>query len=300
MNENNQLDISKIFADPTQPRQYFNKEELAELKESIKAKSIYVPLTVESNYNGDNYLLLDGERRYRCAKELQLKTVPVTIVQGPLTFEERTILRFHIQEQHRNWTVFDKAKAIYDLKVQTGMSLSELAKELNTNVPTIHHWLSMIDFSPEGQKEILEKNISFTYLIHLSKIVKDYLSISDLQQYDIEHKLFLKIDKQIFKTTLELQQFSRLMSTNKNIQEKISFLNTPEMSFSDLLDKTDLDKTINLESFYKQLTSINRSVSTIKAKKHSLSDEYVSMLKVTSGKIDELLKEYENLHTIKR
>jgi len=283
------IDINKIFPDPDQPRQHFVKSELEELKKSIESKGIYVPLSVESNYNGDNFLLLDGERRYRSAKELNLKEVPVTVFDGPLTNKERTVIRFHIQEQHKNWSLFDKAKAIYNLKKETGMSIQEIANQLNSNAPTIHYWLSLVDFTPETQKEIVDKKISFTYLIHLSKIVKDYMSICDLERLEIEKKLIAKVKNGVFKTTLELQQFSTLMSSYEKQEEKINFLNEENSDLSRLFEKTTVNNDIILNSLYKSLISLNKNISLYKNNNSSISKECKEMLEATKKNIETIL-----------
>ena len=283
--------LERIDPDPKQPRQKFLSAELEELKKSIKDKGILVPLVLESNYTekNDHFLLLDGERRYRCAKELGLKEVPATITQGPLSFEERTILRFHIQEQHKSWTLFDKAKAIYDLKRESGLSIAEIAEKLNTSAPRISNWLSITFLTEETQKEVISKNVSFSYLIHLVKITKDYLSFSDLKQREIEEKLIRKIEAGIFNTTLNFQRFSRLMSTYTHYPEKIEFLNKTNMLLNELLKKTELEKMIDLEIFYKSLLNLVRNISEIKDKKHNLSKEYIDMLKIVRDKINEFL-----------
>ncbi len=196
-----QVLLNNIDPDPNQPRQKFSPGDLAELESSIKEKGILTPLYLESDYNKDStdrFLILDGERRYRTARKLNLTDVPATVVKGPLSFQERTVLRFHIQEQHKNWSPFDKAKAIYNLKQSTGWSISEIADKLKTSAPRIHNWISITDLTEETKNEIILKNISFAYLIHLIKVTKDYMSFSELSQLEIEEKLVQKIKKKVF------------------------------------------------------------------------------------------------------
>lgn len=283
------ISLKKIIPDPNQPRQKFILSELSELKESIKQKGILVPLLLESNYLNNQYLIIDGERRYRCAKELKLEKIPISIIKGPLSSEERTILRFHVQEQHKNWSVFDKAKAICDFKRETKLSIAEIAPKLNTTAPRIHNYLSIIDFTEETQKEILSKKISFSYLIHFIKITKDYLSFSKLKQREIEKKLIKKIETNIFKTALDFQRFSRLMSTYSHYDEKLEFLNKSEISLEEVLEKTKLDEIVNLEIFSKSLINIDKNLSKIINKKYILRKEFIDILKIVKNKINELI-----------
>ncbi|GAI82654.1 unnamed protein product [marine sediment metagenome] len=71
-----QTQLKLIVPDPEQPRKIFKSSEMEELKNSIKEQGILTPLIIESNYKNDKYLLLDGERRYKCAKLLNIEKVP--------------------------------------------------------------------------------------------------------------------------------------------------------------------------------------------------------------------------------
>jgi ParB family chromosome partitioning protein len=60
-----QLEISKIQPNPDNPRGIdiqTEDEKLSYLKDSIRQFGVMVPIVVSQH--GDNYLLIDGERRY--------------------------------------------------------------------------------------------------------------------------------------------------------------------------------------------------------------------------------------------
>lgn len=72
------LSLDLIDLPASQPRRYFDERAMQSLVESIKADGILQPLLVRPL--GDNrYELIAGERRYRSAREIGLKEVPVTI-----------------------------------------------------------------------------------------------------------------------------------------------------------------------------------------------------------------------------
>src|SRR3990172_281491 len=66
--------INKIKPDPNQPRRTFNEEKMKALEASIKADGfrLQYPIII----NGGN-IIVDGERRWRAAKKVGLKEVPV-------------------------------------------------------------------------------------------------------------------------------------------------------------------------------------------------------------------------------
>ena len=68
---------SRIQTDPHQPRQRFREEALEELSNSVREKGILQPLVVRPD--GQDYMLIAGERRLRAAMAAGLERVPVVI-----------------------------------------------------------------------------------------------------------------------------------------------------------------------------------------------------------------------------
>src|SRR3990167_864609 len=95
-----ELLVSQLIPDTKQPRQDFEPRTLALLRDSIEKRGVLVPLAVEK-HNG-KYLIIDGERRYRCAVALKIRKLPVTVYE-PMDDLDRMLLRFNIQEQTVGW-----------------------------------------------------------------------------------------------------------------------------------------------------------------------------------------------------
>lgn len=76
----NMLPIEKVIANPNQPRQDFNKEDLEDLTRSIASRGIIQPIIVRvSKENNDLYQIVAGERRWRAAQKAQLHEVQVVV-----------------------------------------------------------------------------------------------------------------------------------------------------------------------------------------------------------------------------
>ncbi|MCR5670585.1 MAG: ParB/RepB/Spo0J family partition protein [Butyrivibrio sp.] len=71
------VNITKVEPNRNQPRKTFDEDSLIELADSIKQIGIVNPLIVTDQ--GDHYEIVGGERRWRAAKKLGLKEVPVII-----------------------------------------------------------------------------------------------------------------------------------------------------------------------------------------------------------------------------
>ena len=89
-----------IKRNPDNPRLVFRSEELDTLLLSIKRYGIQVPLTVYSE--GNNYVLIDGERRWRCALKLNLKKLPA-LVQAKPSELDNLLLMFNIHALREQW-----------------------------------------------------------------------------------------------------------------------------------------------------------------------------------------------------
>jgi len=73
------IDITLVKPSATNPRKSFDAPDEVDLKASIKGKGIIYPLAVRP-VNG-HYEIIDGERRYRAAKELQYREVPCIVME---------------------------------------------------------------------------------------------------------------------------------------------------------------------------------------------------------------------------
>ena len=86
-----------VSPNPHNPRLIFNPEDLRELRNSIEEVGILVPLTIFVNKRKipkTKYSLLDGERRLRCAIDLNLKKIPANVVDEPKDVTQNILFMF--------------------------------------------------------------------------------------------------------------------------------------------------------------------------------------------------------------
>lgn len=291
------LPIKSVVPDPNQPRKIFAAKELESLMTSIQKEGVRMPLLVESNFEGNKFLILDGERRYRASVAAGLEKVPAIVETGPLSFERRTQLRFNIQEQHSNWNDIDKAKAIFDYKQTTGQTLQEVAEKLNMHLPKVHAYLSITEFSESAKQLIAQRDIQFSYLTYLARIVKSYLTLSpELSREDVETKMIEKIADGKFKTVPDIQNFSKTLQSQDDLSVKLDFLNDPDMSLYEYLETLKLDSKEAVAKLAKLLTNLNFELMKAKEKGYRLYDEQFA----TFAQITHLMQEFETLQAIEQ
>lgn len=90
----------KIKRNPENPRLFFRDEEMDTLTASIKRYGIQVPITVYAD--GSDFILIDGERRWRCARKLNLPRIPALVQEKP-TRLENLLLMFNIHALREQW-----------------------------------------------------------------------------------------------------------------------------------------------------------------------------------------------------
>lgn len=132
------LEISKIVANPLQPRQEFNREKLQELANSIKEGDLLQPIVVRLNGNNIHEIVA-GERRYRAFQILKEPKIPSIIldIKDDTDALEKSLVE---NLQRDDLTSIERENAIWDLwqskRYETMEKLSTKLGVSYTNVAT--------------------------------------------------------------------------------------------------------------------------------------------------------------------
>jgi ParB family chromosome partitioning protein len=107
------IDPRKLQPNPENPRLIFRQDELRVLQDSIKHQGILVPLTVYRERQ--RYVILDGERRWRCALKLALDKVPAIVQPKPDPLQN-LMMMFAIHNQRQEWDPLPTAYKLRELE----------------------------------------------------------------------------------------------------------------------------------------------------------------------------------------
>lgn len=149
--------VEKIEANPFQPRRHFADSQLAELSESIKEHGIIQPLIVTAK-EGGVYELIAGERRWRAAKLLNLRTVPVIVRQAEKQQKMEMSLIENLQREDLN--SLERAWAYRRLLDEFNLTQGELAKRVGKGRPSVTNSLRLLALPEEIQKALEENKIT--------------------------------------------------------------------------------------------------------------------------------------------
>jgi ParB family chromosome partitioning protein len=104
-----EISPDKIKRNPENPRLFFRAEEMDTLLSSIKRYGVQVPITVYSE--GNHFVLIDGERRWRCATKLNLRNIPALVQEKPSQLDN-LLLMFNIHALREQWDYLTIAKKL--------------------------------------------------------------------------------------------------------------------------------------------------------------------------------------------
>lgn len=85
-----ELPVDQIRPDPDQPRKTFRADALAELAESIRQVGVLQPIRVRPE--GEGWVVIMGERRWRAAKAAGLSTIPCVITTETANIREAQLI----------------------------------------------------------------------------------------------------------------------------------------------------------------------------------------------------------------
>jgi len=149
--QQNEIDIDLISPNPKQPRTVFDEAALKELMVSIKEIGILQPPVVRE-VSGGRYELIMGERRYRAAKAVGLKTIPVIIRQTP---DNELLREALIENIHRSQlNPLEEGAAYAQLLGDFNCTHEELATKLGRSRPHLSNTMRLLTLPQAVQKRV--------------------------------------------------------------------------------------------------------------------------------------------------
>lgn len=189
--------IDKLTTDPTQPRKHFDHESLSELADSIKQHGIVQPLIVAKN--GDAYIIIAGERRYRAAQLLALAEVPAVV----RSFGDQEKLEISVIEniQREDLAKLELAAAYKRLRDEFNMDLKEIGRQVGKSESAVANIMRLLKLPTKAKEALNNNKISEGHarqiislkdeaeqLKLLELIIKNDWTVRQAEQYVVGHK----------------------------------------------------------------------------------------------------------------
>jgi ParB family chromosome partitioning protein len=186
-----EIALSDIIPNPTQPRTEFDEEALEELADSIRQLGLIQPITVKRE--GEKYIIISGERRWRAAEKAELKRVPAYIREVDDTTLHAMALVENIQREDLN--AIEISLGMQRLVEECGLTQEALAERLGKKRSTVANYLRLLNLPEEIQLAIKSGIISMGHakalaaidskakqLSLLKRCIKNNLSVRQLEE----------------------------------------------------------------------------------------------------------------------
>lgn len=155
--------LATVRPNPLQPRQHFDPDALTELAASIRARGLLQPIVVKRE--GDGYLLMAGERRWRAAQLAGLETIPA-LVRDDDPLEIAMIENL----QREDLTPLEEAEGLGQLIEQFGYTHETLAEMLGKSRPYVSNTLALRRLPDTIKAEYhATPDVSREILIHIAR-----------------------------------------------------------------------------------------------------------------------------------
>jgi ParB family transcriptional regulator, chromosome partitioning protein len=187
-----EVEISRIVANPFQPRTDFDPQALGELKQSIAENGLVTPITVRS-FNGD-YQLIAGERRLRAVQELGYTSIPAYILE---IRDERQMLEMALIEnvQRENLNPVEEALGYQRLIDECDLTQEAVSQKVGKDRATIANALRLLKLPDSIQDSLRKGEVTAGHaraLLGLSersqqtdlwkKVLKDHLNVRQVEK----------------------------------------------------------------------------------------------------------------------
>jgi ParB family transcriptional regulator, chromosome partitioning protein len=171
------LPTEKLKPNPHNPRMLFDREDLHVLRESIGRVGILVPLTVYQERSTSHYVILDGQRRWICAQEVGLTTIPVNQVAEP-TLVQNIVTMFQIHKLRKDWELMPTALKLELLMRELGEKKEKRLAELTgLDEAVVVRCKKLLSYNKNYQDKMLDadpdKRIKADFFIELYAVRND-------------------------------------------------------------------------------------------------------------------------------
>lgn len=258
------ISTEEVKQNESQPRKRFNQEQMKTLMKSIEEHGILQPIIVCPTNKG--YKIIAGERRWRAAKLLGLKEIPVSIKNVDSMKALELALVENIQREDLN--PIEKANAYLELKNNFGLTQEKIANRIGQDRSSIANTIRLLDLAENIQELVSRGTISMGHaraLLSLKdpkkqeilseKIVTDGLSVREVEMIASGKKRFLfsskkssdikVVSSELYKSPnicdLEnkLREFigARVSIKEKNGKGKITILFSNNSQFENITEK---------------------------------------------------------------
>lgn len=282
-----QIPIELIQEDTNQPRKEFGTDGTENrLALSLKEIGIQQALVVRHDPKHNTYILLDGHRRYKCARQLfkeghqQFATLPCKVYPSSLSETEFERIRFEIQNLRRPWHPLERADAINRIKNVTNWNSEKIADYLHMSRTIIGNSLELRDVQIPYLELMQKKELSEAFQIEMMRLKKELWKVGEFQPDDIFRDIIERKSNKTIRTAKEIRDIKKLFVAGIEYRDALeTFFKDPVMRVSQLLRLAGrADLGIALKEMIKSLRKKREDGNPLSPQEEALKQELLNEL----------------------
>lgn len=286
------LNVDDVVANEANPRLDFPQDELDRLAGSIDLEGVLVPIVVYPKRG--KYVLVDGERRYRCARDLGHDTIPALITTER---SEREILQqmFNIHLIREPWRDIPTAKALQRLAAEideaNGQEPSdkELRDLTGLSIERVRQLRYVVSLPDEWQDYIREETIPLNFFWELKKNVIDALRtnrpaiLNEYGENKVSAAFVQKRLDQVITDTVSLRKVSPIIKfAAQDAESSPDGTSAIDQSIRSLIDQPDA----TIDDAYEDTVQMMVEVDKLGRRTSSMVAAFARLLSQTQGTSD--------------
>lgn len=311
-----EIDPKQLEKNPENPRLIFEEEDLIILRESIRESGILVPLLVYRRKRDGTYVILDGERRWRCALDLGLKTVPANVIEEPSQITN-ILTMFNIHNVRVQWEPMPAALKLEVLvrllkmeNPRASKNLKKLAQLTGMTLRGVDRSFILLSYPKKYQDLMLttdtEEHVKPAFFLEadpvLNLIEKNLPEISSKHSRNgITDKLLKKHKSGVIRSAREFRQLADVVRAVKRglpkrrVLPKIeALIEEPEVTVAETYEETSR-AFYDIQSFEKKALDFEHHLSTIDPEDLIENKDLLNMLESVRHALDLLLSKAKKL-----
>lgn len=222
------LDINLLQPNPLQVRSLIKSESLVDLVESIKEHGILEPLVVAKTPAG--YQIIAGERRWRAAKIVGLKTVPVVVKETSTQGMLEMALVENVQREELN--PIERAQGFQRLIDEFSLGVTEISKRIGKSPAYVSNTLRLLALPDAIKDGIISEDITEGHaraiagLTEVSLMIDVYKTIlaegASVRRVEELVRKIKEKSQPVTKTSVQRIQSIELDEYGKELSEKLN------------------------------------------------------------------------------
>jgi ParB family chromosome partitioning protein len=154
------IDVDLVDRNRENPRIVFRQKEMDNLMESISLHGVLQPISVYKDRR--RYVIIDGERRWRCSRKLNIASIPALVQPKPSPLDNLLIM-FNVHSLREQWnllTIAVKLPRVIELleaELERKPTETELSEKTGLPRATIRRSKLLIDLPDEHIERLLDE-----------------------------------------------------------------------------------------------------------------------------------------------